>query len=347
MGARVPASGLMTARPRRLLLLIAVIWLPMLAWWFALLPGGMSIDSLDQWGQIRSGHWSSHHPVPDTAFVWLTSLGGATQATTSLVQTLLVAAALGWFVHVVVREIGGGRAVWVAAGLLALLPFAGVFADTLWKDVPETAALLALSALLLSGWRSEQRLGRSWWVALAASALAAGLFRWNGGATAVVAAVVVTIALRGRRRWLVGVTTALAGLAGTGVLLLIPHVAPVTGVQPVDSMAQELADLAQFAHNDPQAISPANRAVLERVAPCRRGRFGGHSCVGIDPILFRVLRYEGREAALNANTAQLSHLWRFLVKKEPGEFLSARTCRASLAWNPLNPPKHNIITVWP
>ena len=66
----------MTTQRRRLVLLVAVIWLPMLAWWLALLPGGMSIDSLDQWGQIRSGHWTSHHPVPDTAFVWLTSLGG-------------------------------------------------------------------------------------------------------------------------------------------------------------------------------------------------------------------------------------------------------------------------------
>ena len=336
-----------TTQARRLVLLVAVIWLPMLAWWFALLPGGMSIDSLDQWGQIRSGHWTSHHPVPDTAFVWLTSLGGVTPATTSFVQTLILAATLGWFVHVVGREIGGRRAGWVAAGLLALLPFAGVFADTLWKDVPETAALLSLSALLLSGWRPEASLGRAWWLALAASAFAAGLFRWNGGATAVVAAVVVTIALRGRRRWLVGAATALGGLAGTGVLLLIPHIAPVTGVQPVDSMAQQLADLAQFAHNDPQAISPANRAVLEQVAPFRRWRFGGHSCVSIDPMVFRVIRYEGHEAALDAHTSQLSHLWRYLVKKEPGTFLSARACRASLAWNPFNPPGHNIVAVWP
>src|SRR3954451_14398417 len=123
MGARVPATGAMTTpdptTPRRLALLIGVIWLPMLAWWFALLPGGMSNDSLDQWSQIRSGHWTSHHPVPDTAFVWLTSLGGLTPATTSLAQSLIVAAALGWFAYVVTRVIGGGRAVWVTVVLLA------------------------------------------------------------------------------------------------------------------------------------------------------------------------------------------------------------------------------------
>jgi hypothetical protein len=112
-------------------------------------------------------------------------------------------------------------------------------------------------------------------------------------------------------------------------------------------MAQELADLAQFARNVPQDISPANRAVLERVAPFRRWRFAGHSCVSIDPTTYRMIRYEGREAALNANSAQIAHLWRFLVKKEPGEFLHARLCRASLAWSFADPPRRDIVTVWP
>jgi hypothetical protein len=337
----------MTTSTRRLLLLVGVIWLPMLVWWFALLPGGMSNDSLDQWAQIRSGHWTSHHPVPETAFVWLTSLGGVTPATTSLAQSLLIAAALGWFVHVVGRVIGGGRALWVAAGLLALLPLAGVFAVTIWKDVPETAALLVLSGLLLLAWRPDRPLRRGWWIAVALAALAAGLFRWNGGTTAVIAAVIVAIALSGRRRWLIAATTAAAGLAGTVVLVLIPHVAPVTGVQPVDSMAQELADLAQFARNTPHAFSRSDRATVVRVAPFHRWRFAGHSCVSIDPVTYRVIRYEGHEPALDANASALSHVWRHLVRKEPGEFLHARACRASLAWSFANPPRRGIVAVWP
>lgn len=324
-----------------------ILWAPMLVWWLALLPGGMSVDSLDQWGQIHSGHWNSHHPVPDTAFVWLTSLGGWTPATTSLVQTLLIAATLGWFVHVVGRELGGRRAGLVFAALLCVLPFISVFANTLWKDVPETAALLALSGLLITGCFSGEEPGRGWWVAVVLSSFAAGLLRWNGGVTAVVAAVVIAIAVRGRRRWFSAAAVAAGGLAGTGVLLLLPHVAPVTGVPKVDSMAQQLADLAHVAHDKPQTISPANRAVLEEVAPFRRWRFGGHSCDSSDPITYRVIRYEGHEAALNAHSADIARLWRFLVKKEPGEFFDGRTCRASLAWNLANPSGHNIVTVWP
>ena len=332
---------------RDLLLMIGIIWLPMLVWWFALLPGGMSNDSLDQWSQIRSGHWTSHHPVPDTAFVWLTSLGGLTPATTSFAQTLIVAAALGWFVYVVTRVIGGGRAVWITVVLLAVLPFAGVFAVTIWKDVPEAAALVVLSGLLLLAWRSGEPERRRWWVALAAAALATGLMRWNGGITTVLVALVALVALQGRRRWLVAMTTAVAGLAGFGVLLLIPHVAPVRPVQPVDSMAQELADLAQFARDTPHSFSHNDRQALVHVAPFYRWRFAGHSCVSIDPITYRVIRYEGHEAALNANAAAVQRAWRHLVRKEPGEFLHARACRASLAWSFANPPRRNIVSVWP
>ena len=48
---------------------------------------------------------------------------------------------------------------------------------------------------------------------------------------------------------------------------------------------------------------------------------------------YRVIRYEGHEAALNANAAAVQRAWRHLVRKEPGEFLHARACRASLAWS--------------
>lgn len=336
----------MSAR-RQLLTLALVIWMPLLVWWLALLPGGMSADSLNQWGQIKSGHWTSHHPVPDTAFVWLTSFGGWTPATTSLVQTAIVALALAFFVQVVITHLGGARSVKVAAVVLALLPLVGAFAVIVWKDVPETAALLALSALLLTAAQPDRPMPRNWWIALAATSLAAGLLRWNAGLTALVVGVVAAIALRGRTRWLAGAVVAVAGLAGTGVLLLIPHIAPVVGVQKIDSMAEQLGDLAVLAHDHPEDFSPADRAVLERVAPFPRWRYGGHSCDSVDPITYRVMRGDRHLAALDANAGQLSHLWRALAAKHPGAIVKARLCRSMLAWDPVDPSGHGILTVWP
>ena len=333
--------------PRRFMLLLAIIWTPLLLWWAALLPGGVSNDTLDSWAQIHGGHWTSHHPPPFTAFMWLTSLGGTTLATTSLVETLLVAAALAFFTTVLSRVLDAGRAVFVAAVVLGILPLVGPFSITIWKDVPETAVLIVVAGLLLLAVHVLTPLPRAWWIALASCSFAAGLLRWNGGATVAVAAVLVAIALRGRRRWWAALATAGPGLLGSGVLLLIPHLAPVTPVQPIDSQAEQLADLAQFVRNTPHALDGHDRSVLTAIAPMKEWRRAGYSCTTVDIVTYYLIRYQGLEGTLNAHTSDLSHVWRRLARKEPGELLHARLCRASLAWSFGDPPRKQILTVQP
>src|SRR5438309_12112541 len=209
----------MLPSPRRLLVLTGVLWIPLLLWWFALLPGGMSYDSFNSWAQIKGQlHWASHHPPPFTAMFWLTSLGGTTPATASLARPLLMAFALAFFATAVGVALRSTRAVWICAGVLALAPLVGPFAVTIWKDIPETAALLGLAGLLVLGWRHEGPLPRWWWAALAVTSLAVGLIRWNGGPTTVVAAVVLLLAFQGARRWTVSGTVAVAGMLGFACL---------------------------------------------------------------------------------------------------------------------------------
>ena len=332
---------------RRFLALFAVIWVPMLLWWVALLPGGISNDTLDSWTQIKTGQWASHHPPPFTAFFWLTSLGGTTPATTSLAETILIAASLAWFATVVSSVLNAGRAVFVAAFALAALPLVGPFSVIIWKDVPETAALLVLTGMLVLAWSRNEAPSPRWWVALSGTSLVAGLLRWNGGATAAVAGVIAVIALTGKRRWWTGLATAGGGLAGTGVLLLLPHVSSVTPVQPVDSMAEQIADLAQFARNHPQSFTAHDRAILGTIAPFAEWRTAGYTCVTVDPVTYYMIRYEHLETALRAERPALSHLWRKLARKHPGELLHARLCRASLAWSFGDPPRREIPTVHP
>jgi hypothetical protein len=332
---------------RRFLALLAAIWAPLLVWWVALLPGGISNDTLDSWAQIQTGHWTSHHPPPFTAFFWLTSLGGTTPATTSFVETLLVAAALAFFAMVLAEVLHAGRSVFVVAFALGALPLVGPFSVTIWKDVPETAGLLVLAGLLVQGWHRGGALPRRWWVAVTACSLVVGLLRWNGGATLAVAGVVTVVALTGRWRWWAGLATAGGGLAGTGVLLLLPHLTAVTPVQPVDSQAEQLADLAQFARNTPHSFSPYDRAVLATIAPFSQWRSAGYSCVTVDTVTYYMIRYEHLETALRAEGPALTHLWRKLAKKQPGELLHARVCRASLAWSLGDPPRREIPTVHP
>jgi len=338
----------MLLAPRRLLVLTGILWIPLLLWWFALLPGGMSNDSFNSWAQIKGElHWASHHPPPFTALFWLTSLGGTTPATTSLVQTLLIAFALAFFASAVGAVLGSTRAVWICAAVLSLAPLVGPFAVTIWKDIPETAALLGVAGLLVLAWAHEGPLPRWWWAALAVTSLTVGLLRWNGGPTMVVAGVVLLLAFRGVRRWSVSGTVAVAGMVGFGFLTLLPHISSITPVQPIDSKADRLADLAQFARNTPSAFSPADRAVLERVAPFPMWAHAGYSCVSVDPVTYNLIRYHHLEPALNANVSALSSVWSRVARREPGELLHARACRSSLAWSFADPPRRPILAVWP
>jgi hypothetical protein len=332
---------------RRFLALVAVVWAPLLLWWVALLPGGMSNDSFNSWTQIQAGQWSSHHPPPFTAYLWLTSLGGTTPATTSLVDSLLVALALAFFAAVVGHVLRAGRAVYVAAVLLGLLPLVGPFSVMIWKDVPETAALLVLAGLLVLGGHLEGPLPRRWWTAVAVASFVAGLLRWNGGATTVVAGVLVAVALTGSRRWWAAVATAGGGLAGTGVLLLLPYVASVTPVQAIDSQAQKLADLAQFARNSPHAFSHDDRAVLESIAPFAGWRHVAQTCLTVDTVTYYLIRYHGMNDQLQVQSAALSRVWSRVARKAPVELVRARACRASLAWSLADPPRREILTVFP
>jgi hypothetical protein len=332
---------------RRHALIFAAIWLPLLLWWGALLPGGLSSDTLDSWTQIHTGQWSSHHPPPFTAFLWLTSLGGTTPATTSLAQTALVAAALTFFAGVARHVLRTGRWVWVAAVLLGVLPLLGPFTITIWKDIPETAALIVLAGLIVLASHVTAPLPRRWWTALAVTAFVVGLLRWNGGPTALVAGVVVALALTGSRRWWAAVTVAAAGMAGMGILFLLPHVAPITPLQPLDTHAEQLADLSQWARNEPDAFSPADLSALTAIAPFPEWQRAGRTCISIDPVVFALIRHHHRQGEIGPKSAALSHAWRDLARKEPVQLLHSRACRSSLAWSLGDPPRRQILTAYP
>jgi hypothetical protein len=324
-----------------------VIWAPLLVWWLALLPGGISIDSRDVWREVVGHPWSNHHPAPYAAFVWLTSLGGTTVAGATLAQTVCVAASLSALVRALAARLGTLLAPLMAAVALGVLPLLGPFSVTLWKDVPETAALVWLSARILAPASNQTSRGRL--LSLATAAGVAASLRWNGGAACVIAALVALPdwprVLRARH----AATIAAAGVAGTLVIMLIPHVAPVSPPGPVDTSAQQLADLAQFAYHAPAAFDPRERATLERVAPFPRWRSaGGHSCRTINDVTVTMIISEHREAALHAAVGALDRVWRSVAFTHPWQLLRAHLCRAALAWVVVDPPSSPpIVTVWP
>jgi len=324
----------------------AVIALPLLAWWVASLPGGVTYDTVYVWDQIQTGHWGNHHPAPYVAWLWLTSLGGHTLATASLADVLVLAASLGWLVDSVRRVATATRAYAVAFAVvlaLAIAPLLGAFSVMLWKDVPATAALAVLAGIALRLSASDG-ISRRLLVVMTAAGLAVSLLRWNGVLTDAVIAVTVLLTGPLRRRLLPAAVLAAVGAAGFGIVTVIPSITPVAAAPKVDSAVQTLADLAQWSARDPQDLTEADWRVLRSAAPPIAWTWPGrHSCEVVDPTL-----YAERDAGADV-TQQLSHLsslWRRLVRRDPAALLRFRLCRTHLAWLPWDSPKSApIITV--
>ena len=83
---------------------------PLVVWtvyWLAFFPGLVSMDSVNQWGQIVTGKYDDWHPVAHTWLVWLLTRPGHSLGTVSFLQVVLTAllvgllgvAVLGWNIH--------------------------------------------------------------------------------------------------------------------------------------------------------------------------------------------------------------------------------------------------------
>ena len=326
----------------------ALLAAPLMLWWVALLPGGMSPDSFVSWEQVQGGPWSNHHPAPFTALVWLTSVGGLTPDTVSLFQVLLVAACLASLVLALRRVLAVGHVVTVAAVALILLPLLGPFATILWKDVPETALMLLLAGQVLE-LPNEGSVSRRRLLAIGGVAFAVALLRWNGGVTDVAIGVGLLASSSWRLRLPVAATFGAAGIAGFLVLSVIPDVFAVAPVNALESSQQQLTELAQYVHGSPYALRPAERQVLERVAPLKEWSSAGSlGCYSVNPTIYDMIQNKGRDAVAEANISALKGVWLHVSLRHPVALLRAHLCRSALAWRLfLGPHALGILTVYP
>ncbi len=114
----------------------------------ALYPGMMSADSLVQWEQVLTGNYNDHHPVFHTLTIWLVTRIALTPTSVAIAQILFLgfvtAQWLAFFENIRVPQ----SVIWISAVLFTLSPVNGTMVNTLWKDVPYSTSILALSLLL-------------------------------------------------------------------------------------------------------------------------------------------------------------------------------------------------------
>jgi len=147
------------------------LWL-ILIWGIYLLafyPGMVSADSFVQWEQVLTGNYNDHHPPFHTFTIWLATRLAFTPVSVAISQILFLGfVAAQWFVFF--EDIRLPRwVIWTAAAVFALTPVNGTMVNTLWKDVPFSTSVLALSLFLskiiftdgqwIQSWKAQILLG--------------------------------------------------------------------------------------------------------------------------------------------------------------------------------------------
>lgn len=158
---------------------MVIIWgIYLLAYW----PGMMSADLMDQWGQVLTGQYNNHHPFFHTFTIWLLTRIVLSPTIVAIAQIIGLAAVAGC-VLAYFEELGVPSAVlWLAGFLFALTPINGTMVNTLWKDIPYSTALLALTFLVfrIAQSRGDWLAERGSWAVLGITGVLVALFRHNG-----------------------------------------------------------------------------------------------------------------------------------------------------------------------
>jgi len=252
--------------PRRRVFWLFVAVLPGLVWWLAFLPAVMTPDSMAIWGAVLAGEPLPVMPYTYWLFVSTLSLGGRTLG----LLTLLQAVGLGLAIVYVSRSIGlTSRSACLISAVVMTTPFGGLFAVTLWKDVPATIAML-LGAGALAQWisgRGSERL-----LACGCGALVvAGLLRFETPLVlCVVGLCILVLSVLGepnvrRRIVAVGCLVLLAGIASLLMATIAQSALVGRSLPSWNKWIPGIADLAYIAAMEPndqrESLSAARQIV--------------------------------------------------------------------------------------
>lgn len=123
-----------------------IIWsICLLAFW----PASMSPDSLNQWGEAISGHFSDHHPAFHTMNIWLITHLWCSPSAVVFAQIFALGSVAGWGLSII-KKLGVSKVIiWISSFLFAFSLVNNLMVVTLWKDVAYSIAVLALTLVVL------------------------------------------------------------------------------------------------------------------------------------------------------------------------------------------------------
>lgn len=318
----------------------AWVWyaLPCVAVWtvylLAIWPGSMTADSLYQWRQaLLETPFNDHHPVFHTLTIWLTIQFWTSPAAVVLTQILALAALTGAGLAMT-QGMGAPRGVvWLTSFIFAFAIPNGFMVVTIWKDIPYSLGVLALTLLVLKIVTSNGIWlhGRRTWIVLGLAAAFVALIRHNGPPAAFGTLIVLLLVYRRHWRPLVAALV-LSILLWTGVR------GPVYDILQVQRQVQNLGGflfyhqlVAHLVAGTP--LEEDEQEFLFKANP--RGRDIPYSCRTVYPNVWDPKLNMG---ALWANPREVIRLWIVLNLRAPMVALRHIGCNSSFIWRIMKPP---------
>jgi len=302
----------------------------LLAYW----PGGMSPDSIEQWRELLTFKFIDWHPVFHTLTYWLISRLWLSPAAVVMAQILVLSLVLGWGL-VVLRRFGSPRwLTWLTILLFMAFPSIGFMVIVLWKDVFYSAALTALTIMILEivltggKWIKE----KFSWIYLGITVALTALYRQNGIVPAFGTVLVLLFVYRDHWR-----SFARAFLMAFVLWAVIrgPFYTALGVDRDVDSgLGISLSHIIARYTNSDVSFSQEEKALLGKIRP--EGRWP-YNCY-MDITLFYDGKYNYSAAKENINA--LTILTMKLIYRDPMVFIDHLKCNGSFAYQ-LTQPKNS------
>lgn len=294
-------------------------------------PASMSSDSMDQWQQATIGRYHDWHPVFHSMAIHLLRLVWDSPAFVGLVQSTLLALATGWLVATVREATSAPRAAaWIGAWSCALMPVIAFMSITLWKDVPYTAAIVAITAAIVNIlFLKRICLSRPATFTTALFVVVACMvLRHNGPPVAMATIAVLVLLVKQQRKALavLGVSAAIAFVLLKGP---ISNLAGVTKTNVSFTLyAHHIAAHLRYGHlpKDPEDV-----ALLKQISGVD-GEWP-YQCSLVNPTVFDPKFNSG---LAGQHKVDLLRIWLELAARHPGIEFQHTSCVGGLVWRVTN-----------
>jgi hypothetical protein len=233
-------------------------WMAMTFVWgiflLAFYPGIMTSDSIDQWNQMLTGSFNDHHPVFHTLTIWLLTRVALTPTTVAVAQILFLGYVTAkWFEFF--ENIGLSRwIIWISLFIFTLSPVNGTMVNTLWKDVPFSISVSAITLFLVKIVFSQGSWIQSWKSKILFGLVSAFILLFRHDGLPIGMGVLASVFLfypQKFKHWIVTITLCLGFYFGVRGPLY-----EAVGVQKSTLLMQpslSLYSIAGYAKNDSQA----------------------------------------------------------------------------------------------